>query len=60
MIEDPDTGETVPRVDFIRKKYAEGLTRREIATLAGCDYSVVWMATREEKAEEVAEEEEEA
>jgi len=60
MITHPDTGEQVPRVDFIREKYAEGLARREIADLAGCDYSVVWMATREDKEEadeDVADEE---
>lgn len=57
MITDPDTGEEVARIDFIRKKFAEGWTRRQIADAAGCDYSVVWMATREEKDEDVEDQE---
>jgi len=51
MMTHPDTGEEVPRVDFIREKFAEGWSRREIADAAGCDYSVVWMATKEDKDE---------
>ncbi len=52
MITHPETGEEVARVDFIREEYAKGKTRREIANAAGCDYSVVWMATKEEKEED--------
>lgn len=56
IITHPETGEQVPRVDFIREKYAEGWTRRQIADAAGCDYSVVWMATKEDKDEAEQEE----
>jgi len=52
IIVHPETGEEVPRIDFIREKWAGGWSRRQIADAAGCDYSVVWMATREEKNEE--------
>ena len=58
FIEHPDTGEEIARVDFIREKFEEGMSRREIADLIAVDYSVVWMATREEK-EEVPEDAEE-
>lgn len=51
MITHPETQEQVARVDFIREKWAEGWTRRQIADAAGCDYSVVWMATKEDKEE---------
>jgi hypothetical protein len=52
-IDDPDNpGEQIARVDFIRAKWAEGMKRRDIANAAGCDYSVVWMATKPEKGEE--------
>lgn len=59
FITDPETGEQIARVDFIRQKFEEGLSRREIANLAGCDYSVVWMATKTEKPEDVEDVEEE-
>lgn len=52
MIEHPDTGEMVARVDYIREAYAAGLTRREIANKIGCDYAVVWAATHEPKQDE--------
>jgi len=51
FIEHPETGEQVARIDFIREKFAEGWSRRKIADAAGCDYSVVWMATKQEKDE---------
>ena len=56
VIEHPETGEQIPRIDFIREKWEEGWERRDIANAAGCDYSVVWMATRPEKDEEQDEE----
>lgn len=60
MVKDPETGEDIARVDLIRKLYAEGKKRREIANTLGCDYSVVWTATRERaEAEAKAEETEE-
>lgn len=49
MIAHPETGESVARIDYIRESFAEGKTRRDIANEIGCDYSVVWMATREAK-----------
>jgi transposase len=51
MITHPETGEKVARVDFIREQYALGKTRREIANMAGCDYTIVWMATKPVKEE---------
>lgn len=55
MITHPETGEQVARVDFIREKFEEGWTRRQIADAAGCDYSVVWMATKEQSDDAEAE-----
>ena len=55
IAEHPETGEEMPRVDIIRELYAkdeEGWTRRKIADALGCDYSVVWMATRPEKSDD--------
>ncbi len=49
MVEHPETGEQVQRVELIRECYEQGQSRREIADLIGCDYSVVWAATRELK-----------
>jgi len=46
MITHPETGEQVARVDYIREKWAAGWTRRQIANSIGCDYAVVWAATR--------------
>lgn len=51
MIMDPETGKQVPRVDFIRTRYAEGMTRREIADLLKCDYAIVWATTHVPKTE---------
>lgn len=58
MIEHPETGEQVARVDFIREKWAEGLSRREIADMIGCDYAIVWAATAEKKEDKEEEAEE--
>lgn len=44
-------GEKVPRADYIREQFALGRNRREIATEVGCDYAVVWSATKPPKAE---------
>ena len=60
MIEHPETGEQVARVDYIREQFAAGKKRREIANELTVDYSVVWMATRPEKDEEGEEGEEES
>jgi len=58
VIEHPDTGEQVRRVDYIREAFFEkGMTRREIANQIGCDYAVVWAATRPAKADEPAQDE---
>lgn len=51
----PETGETINRVDYIRELFANGKTRKEIATeltiMTGelVDYAVVWAATKEKK-----------
>jgi len=54
MVEDPRTGETLPRVDVIRSMYEENKDkegiRREIANALHCDYAIVWAATKEKKA----------
>jgi hypothetical protein len=39
-------GEKKGRADYIRELFAEGKTRREIANEIGCDYAVVWAATK--------------
>jgi transposase len=44
-------GEKVPRADYIREQFALGRNRREIATEVGCDYAVVWSATKPAKVE---------
>lgn len=55
-----DDGTEIPRNEYIRKRFLEGATRREIANELGCDYTVVWQATKaitkkdEEKAEATA------
>lgn len=49
MITHPTTGKLVRRVDYIREAFAAGKTRREIANEIGCDYAVVWAATRSMK-----------
>lgn len=57
----PETGEVINRVDYIRELFAQGVSRKEIATkltmMTGelVDYAVVWAATKEKK-EAVAEE----
>lgn len=54
MVEDPRTGETLPRVEVIRSMYEENKDkegiRREIANALHCDYAIVWAATKEKKA----------
>jgi hypothetical protein len=50
-VELPD-GTKMPRTEYIRKRFAEGATRREIANELGCDYTVVWQATRTLKKDE--------
>jgi len=52
MIEHPETGEQVARIDYIREEFAKGKSRREIADEVGCDYSIVWMSTRPAKEDE--------
>lgn len=49
MIQDPETGELVPRTELIRKLYEQGKTRREIANMLQVDYAVVWNATKPKK-----------
>lgn len=49
MVTHPETGESVKRVDYIRELFTQGKTRREIANAVGCDYAVVWAATRQPK-----------
>lgn len=44
-------GEKVPRAEYIRAEFAKGRNRREIATEVGCDYAVVWSATKPPKGE---------
>lgn len=52
MIEHPETGEQIARVDYIRELWETGeYTRRQIADKIKCDYSVVWSATKEAKPE---------
>jgi len=48
-------GEKIGRADYIRAEFEKGRNRREIATEVGCDYAVVWSATKPAKAAEVAE-----
>ena len=54
MITDPETGEEIARVDYIRAQFEAGKSRREIANELSCDYAVVWAATKEKKEDEVA------
>lgn len=64
VVIDPETGEEVKRSDYIRKLYAQGLDRREIAkqvtNLTGelTDYATVWAATKPKKEVEESEAEE--
>lgn len=53
---DLEDGTTMPRVDYIRKRFSEGASRREIANELGCDYAIVWAATRPKKKQEEADE----
>lgn len=39
-------GNAKPRSEFIREEFLAGKTRREIANEIGCDYAVVWAATK--------------
>lgn len=39
-----ENGEEIPRNEYIRRRYLEGATRREIANELGCDYTIVWQA----------------
>lgn len=52
-------GESKPRAQYIREQFEAGMTRREIANEIGCDYAVVWAATKTlvEKAKEAGVEE---
>ena len=45
-------GEKIARADYIREQFALGRNRREIATEVGCDYAVVWSATKPAKTDE--------
>jgi hypothetical protein len=60
VVVDPETGVEVPRVEYIRKLFAAGEDRREIAKkltmMTGdlVDYATVWAATKPAKKEEVA------
>lgn len=49
-------GAAKPRAELIREMFAEGKSRREIANEIGCDYAVVWAATKEKKEQPAAEE----
>lgn len=57
VVVDPETGEEVKRADYIRKLYAAGMERREIAKqltmMTGdlVDYATVWAATKPKKDE---------
>lgn len=45
-------GEVLSRSEYIRRRFAEGMTKSEIAKELGVDYSVVWSATKKEKSNE--------
>jgi len=49
VIEHPETGQQIARVDFIKEKAEEGWSKREIADAAGCDYNVVWSTLKQEE-----------
>jgi hypothetical protein len=44
-----------PRVEYIRKRIAEGATRSQVAKELGVPYQVVFMATKSKKAKAVGE-----
>ncbi|MBT9168568.1 MAG: hypothetical protein DDT19_01915 [Syntrophomonadaceae bacterium] len=61
IVEDVENpGELIARTELIRRLYknGEGMSRREIADVLGCDYSVVWATTRDNKKDAEEEEEE--
>lgn len=45
-------GEQVSRSEYIRRRYAAGVAKADIAKELGVEYSVVWSATKAEKTEE--------
>lgn len=45
-------GESVSRSEYIRRKFAAGMSKADIAKELGVEYSVVWSATKAEKTEE--------
>lgn len=44
-----DNGETISRAEYIRRLFAEGKSRGDIAKMLEVPYSVVWQATKTEK-----------
>jgi transposase len=45
-------GETISRSEYIRRKYAEGMSKAEIAKELGVDYPVVWSALKGTKSDQ--------
>jgi DNA invertase Pin-like site-specific DNA recombinase len=46
MITHPDTGEEVPRIDYIREAFEKGQSRGEIAKKLNTTYQIVYQATK--------------
>ena len=47
-----ENGETISRNEYIRRRFAEGVSRGDIAKELDVQYSIVWQATKTDKSDE--------